>query len=43
MRYYSVAYFYAVIALETDGDSGLDTQRDLRAVRARRSFYTHQY
>jgi hypothetical protein len=38
MRYFSAAYFCTIIALETDGDSELDTQRDLRADRARRSF-----
>jgi hypothetical protein len=38
MRYYSVAYFCTIIARETDGESELDTQRDLRAERASRSF-----
>ena len=38
MRYYSIAYFFTLIALATDGGIELDTQRDLRAERARRSF-----
>ena len=38
MRYYNTAYFCTIIALETDGDSELDTQRDLRADRSRRPF-----
>jgi hypothetical protein len=36
MQYYSIAYHCTVIALETDGNSELDTRRDLRAKRARR-------